>query len=70
MLAAWALPDIVRARREIEHDGDLLGTAVLAVAVAIMPAVTYEASAVATFSGGLIGLLAGAMLLRTNAARA
>ncbi|QEC47513.1 rhomboid family intramembrane serine protease [Baekduia soli] len=69
MLAAWALPDVLRARRGDEHDGDLLGTLVLAVVVAVMPAVTYEASAVATFSGGAIGALAGAMLLRTAAAR-
>src|SRR3954447_8309874 len=33
MLAAWAVPDIVRARRHVDHDGDLLGTAVIAVVV-------------------------------------
>jgi membrane associated rhomboid family serine protease len=69
MLAAWALPDILRARRGEEHDGDLLGTAVIAVTIALMPVVTDQASAVATFSGGLIGLLIGALLLRTDAAR-
>jgi membrane associated rhomboid family serine protease len=69
MLIAWAMPDILRARRGEEHDGDLLGTAVIAVTIALMPLVTDEASAVATFSGGLIGLLAGALLLRTEAAR-
>jgi membrane associated rhomboid family serine protease len=69
MLAAWALPDLLRARRGIEHDGDLLGTLVIAVVLAVLPAVAPGDSAVATFSGGLLGLLAGAMLLRTDAAR-
>jgi membrane associated rhomboid family serine protease len=70
LLLAWALPDVLRARRGEEHDGDLLGTAVIAVTIALMPLVTFECSAVATFSGGLLGLAAGALLLRTEAARA
>jgi membrane associated rhomboid family serine protease len=64
MLAAWAVPDLLRARRGEEHDGDLLGTAVIAALVMLMPAVTYEASAVATFSGGALGLAAGLLLAR------
>jgi hypothetical protein len=66
MIAAWALPDVIRARRGIDHDGDLIGTAVIAVVVAAMPAVTYGASAIATFSGLLLGLATGALLLRTQ----
>jgi len=66
MLAAWALPDIVRARRGVEHDGDLLGAAVIGVTVAVMPAVVYGASAIAGFAGLLLGALAGLMLLRTT----
>jgi membrane associated rhomboid family serine protease len=69
MLAAWALPDIVRARRGIEHDGDLLGALVLGVVVAAMPLVTPWASAVASLSGLLLGGLAGLMLLRGSDAR-
>jgi membrane associated rhomboid family serine protease len=64
MLAAWAVPDILRARNHVEHDGDLLGTAVIGVTVAVMPAVVYWASAVATFSGLVLGALAGLMLVR------
>jgi membrane associated rhomboid family serine protease len=64
MLAAWVLPDLKRARNDVEHDGDLIGTAVLGIVVALMPAVTYWASATATFSGLLLGALAGLMLLR------
>ena len=63
MLAAWALPDIMRARHGVEHDGDLLGTAVIGAVVALMPAVTPYASAIATFSGLILGTLAGLMLL-------
>ena len=65
-LAAWALPDVLRARRGVEHDGDLIGTAVLGVVVAVMPAVWWGASAIASFSGLVLGLLAGAMLLRAS----
>jgi membrane associated rhomboid family serine protease len=64
MLAAWALPDIQRARHGVEHDGDLLGTAVIGAVVALMPAGTPFASAIATFSGLILGALAGLMLLR------
>ncbi|HEU4974987.1 MAG TPA: rhomboid family intramembrane serine protease [Baekduia sp.] len=70
MLAAWALPDLLRARRGIDHDGDLLGTGVIFGVLALLPAVTWYASAVATFSGLALGLVAGALLLRTAAARA
>jgi membrane associated rhomboid family serine protease len=66
MLAAWVLPDLVRARRGLDYDGDLIGTAVIGVVVAVMPAVTWGASAVATFSGLVLGALAGLMLLRTQ----
>jgi membrane associated rhomboid family serine protease len=69
MLAAWALPDVVRARNGVEHDGDLLGTAVIGVTVAVMPAVVYGASAIAAFSGMALGALAGLMLLRTSDTR-
>jgi membrane associated rhomboid family serine protease len=69
MLVAWVLPDIRRARRGEEHDGDLLGTLVIALVVAVMPLATVEASAVATFSGLVLGGFAGLMLLRTEAAR-
>jgi len=64
MLAAWAVPDVLRARNNVEHDGDLLGTAVIGVTVAVMPAIVEGASAIATFSGLVIGALAGLMLVR------
>jgi membrane associated rhomboid family serine protease len=66
MLAAWVLPDIVRARNGIDHDGDLIGTATIAAVLLLMPAVVPFASITATVAGGVLGLLCGAMLLRTN----
>jgi hypothetical protein len=69
-LAAWVLPDLLRARRGVEHDADLLGTAVIAVVVMLLPLVNHQVSAVATFAGGALGALVGALLLRTEAARA
>jgi membrane associated rhomboid family serine protease len=69
MAAAWALPDVMRLRRGVEHDGDLLGALVIGVTVAVMPAVVYGASAVAGFAGLLLGALAGLMLLRTTDTR-
>jgi membrane associated rhomboid family serine protease len=64
MLAAWAVPDVLRARNDVEYDGDLLGTTVIGVTVAVMPAVVPGANAIATFAGLLIGALAGLMLVR------
>jgi membrane associated rhomboid family serine protease len=64
MLAAWALPDVLRARNDVEYDGDLLGTAVLGATVALMPAVVSGANAIATFAGLVLGALAGLMLVR------
>jgi membrane associated rhomboid family serine protease len=39
LLCAWAIPDLISLRRGEEIDGDLLGTAVIAVVVALMPLV-------------------------------
>jgi membrane associated rhomboid family serine protease len=64
LLAAWAVPDVRRERAGIEHDGDLIGVAVLAVVVACMPLATVEASVVATATGGIAGLLIGLLLAR------
>jgi membrane associated rhomboid family serine protease len=69
LAAAWAMPDLLRWRRDSEHDGDLLGTLVLGVAVAAMPLATEEASAVATFSGLVLGTAIGLGLAATKAAR-
>ena len=59
LLCAWAVPDVIRLRRREEIDGDLLGTAVLAVVVALMPAVVPGASWVSDAVGILGGFAVG-----------
>jgi len=54
----------VRRARGEEYEGDLLGTAVIAAALFLMPLAAPEASAVAGFSGAAAGLLAGLALHR------
>ncbi|MDO8209772.1 rhomboid family intramembrane serine protease [Conexibacter sp. CPCC 206217] len=65
LVAAWAVPDLldVRAGREIE--GDLLGAAVLAVLLLLMPVAVREASALAGATGLVVGLLVGLPLARS-----
>lgn len=69
MLAAWAIPDLKRARRDADYDGDLLGAFVLALVIALMPLATLEASAVATATGLVAGLVLGYALSFTASAR-
>ena len=65
-IVVWALPDVlsVRAGREIE--GDLLGTAVVAVVVALMPVAVPGASWIPEAVGVLAGLLIGLPLALTR----
>jgi len=69
MIAVWAVPDLLRARRGQPYDGDLLGAAVMAVAVALMPLVVSYASIVASWAGLLGGLGIGLLLSRSAVAR-
>ena len=69
MLAAWAIPDLRRARRHAEYDGDLLGAFVIALVLALMPIATLEASAVATATGLVAGSILGFALSFTSPAR-
>jgi len=57
LLAFWVMPELVRERRGLDRDSDLLGTLVIAAVVLAMPAADPEASAIA----GVAGLLAGAL---------
>jgi hypothetical protein len=68
MIAAWALPDVLRARRGIDHEADLLGSLVIAVVILVAPFGVPEASILAGPIGLGIGLLTGLVLLRTDAA--
>lgn len=68
MLCAWAVPDLIARRRGEEYDGDLLGTAVFAVVLLLMPLAVTDASAIAGFAGGAAGMLVGLLLARARIA--
>jgi Rhomboid family len=60
LLVAWALPDLLSLRRGQEIEGDLLGTAVIGVVVALMPlavpAASWICAGVGVAAGFVIGL--------------
>ena len=58
LLVAWAIPDLLSMRRGEEIEGDLLGTAVVAVVVALMPLAAPGAS----WIGDVVGVLAGTLI--------
>src|SRR3954447_7014986 len=68
LLAAWAVPDLRARARGEEYEGDLLGTLVIALVLLLMPLAVTEASAIAGFAGGAIGLLCGLVLARSRRA--
>ncbi len=59
LLIAWAIPDLLSLRAGEEIEGDLLGTAVIAVVVALMPLVAPGASWISEGIGAAAGLLIG-----------
>jgi len=64
LLCAWAMRDGLAARRGLDYEGDLLGTAVISAVVFLMPLAVPEASWVAGGVGVAVGAVAGAMLAR------
>jgi len=62
LLAAWAVPDLQARRRGEETDSDLLGVAVIAIVVALMPLAAPEASWLAALGGAVAGLVLGVPL--------
>jgi membrane associated rhomboid family serine protease len=59
LLGAWAVPDLQAARAGEEHEGDLLGAAVLAALLLAIPFARPELSWLAGVVGGALGLLVG-----------
>lgn len=59
LLCAWAIPDLMSLRHREEIDGDLLGTLVLGLVVALMPLVVPGASWVSDAVGVLGGFAVG-----------
>jgi membrane associated rhomboid family serine protease len=66
LLIAWALPDLLALRAKREFEGDLLGTAVVAVVVALMPVAAPDASWIPEGVGVAAGLLIGLPLALTS----
>ncbi|MCW2990277.1 MAG: rhomboid family intrarane serine protease [Solirubrobacterales bacterium] len=64
LLCAWAVRDMIAARQGRDHEGDLLGTAVISAVVFLMPAFVPQASWVAGGTGVLVGAIVGHVLAR------
>jgi len=64
MLIAWAIPDLLAMRAGQEIEGDLIGTAVIAAVVALMPLAARNASWLALGVGVLVGIVCGLPLVR------
>jgi membrane associated rhomboid family serine protease len=59
LMCAWATPDLLTLRSGGDVDGDLIGAAVIAVAVALMPLATVLASWVSDGVGVVAGFAVG-----------
>ncbi len=68
MLVAWAIPDLLSLRAGEEIDGDLLGTAAIAIVVALMPLAVTDSSWIANAVGAAGGLVVGYPLARLRPA--
>jgi membrane associated rhomboid family serine protease len=58
-LAAWAVIRRAEARRSIDRDYDVIGVAVAAVALLLLPVFESSADVIAGIAGGAVGGLAG-----------
>lgn len=68
LIVAWAIPDLLAMRAGEEIEGDMIGTAVFAAAVALMPLATLEASWLSDAVGVFAGIVIGLPLARTQLA--
>jgi membrane associated rhomboid family serine protease len=59
LLCAWAIPDLLALQAREDFDGDLLGTAAIAIVVALMPLVVKDASWIADGVGVIAGFSLG-----------
>jgi membrane associated rhomboid family serine protease len=66
LLCAWVVPDLTLMLRKDDFDGDLLGVAVLAGVIALMPVAEPTASVLADAAGIVSGLALGQLLTRIH----
>ncbi|MGO9821025.1 MAG: rhomboid family intramembrane serine protease [Solirubrobacteraceae bacterium] len=64
LLCAWVTPDLLALRAGEDVDGDLIGTAVIGVVVALMPLAVPQASWIADAVGIVTGFVVGLPLSR------
>jgi membrane associated rhomboid family serine protease len=66
LIVAWAIPDLLELRKGADIDGDVIGTAVFAVVVALMPLAVTQASWIADAVGAATGVATGLPLARVG----
>jgi hypothetical protein len=66
LVCAWAVPDLLELRRSGDVEGDLIGAAAIAAAIALMPLALPEASWMSDVVGVLAGFGLGLPLARLN----
>ena len=67
LLCAWSVPNLLAWRRGDEWEGDLLGTAVIAAVLLLMPLAVDIARRGAGVTGAVVGLVIGLVLARLPA---
>jgi membrane associated rhomboid family serine protease len=69
LLLAWAVPDLHGLRRGREVESDMVGAAVIAVVLALLPIAVPDASSLAALGGVIAGVMLGVVLDRLRRAR-
>ena len=64
LIGAWAVAPVLETRRGEKPDADLIGAAVCAAVLLLMPLAVVEASSTAGAAGLVLGLLIGAAMAR------
>ena len=64
LIGAWVVSPVIETRRGEQPSADLIGAAVCAAVLVLMPLAAAEASSTAGAGGLVLGLLAGAILAR------
>ena len=68
LLGAWVVPDL-QERRHGETESDLIGVAVIAAVLLLLPLAVHYANPVVGVAGGLIGLVLGVPLAALSRGR-
>jgi membrane associated rhomboid family serine protease len=69
LLCAWAIPDLQDQRRRIETDADMLGVAVIAAVLLLLPVAVKIADPIAGATGAIVGFAVGLPLAAATRSR-